>query len=173
MSALRQLQVRPDLEEDRLLLRIRTGDEQEFQFWLTRHFMKKLWPAMLQSLGAEVVPPTVAEPARRQALLAFQHEQTLERANFATPYDENPPQSFPLGAQPLLVVQAGLRAPQGGTWVLTLRPSSGQGVDLGLDPTLMHGLCKLLSEAAARMDWDLDFQVVTTAPGTPPSTRLN
>src|SRR5262245_38468956 len=43
-----QMQIRPDEQEDRLLLRLSTTDAAEFRFWLTRSFVKKLWGMLIK-----------------------------------------------------------------------------------------------------------------------------
>jgi hypothetical protein len=43
--------------------------------------------------------------------------------------------------------------------VLGLLPAVGQGVHITLDNNLLHGLAKLIQNAVARADWDLDLRV--------------
>ena len=37
-------------EEDRLLLRVQTVDHNEFLVWLTRRYVKQLWPLLVKLL---------------------------------------------------------------------------------------------------------------------------
>ena len=52
MSTLHQIQMQYDAHEDRGLLRIRTRDGSEFRFWLTRRFVRALWPMVREMLEA-------------------------------------------------------------------------------------------------------------------------
>jgi hypothetical protein len=47
-------------------------------------------------------------------------------------------------------------------------PTVGQGVHITLDDNLLHGVVKLIQNAVARADWDLELQVPTgMAPAVP------
>ena len=50
MAQLHQVQLSYDPTEDRAVLRIRTHDNSEFTFWLTRRYVKLLWPVLMQML---------------------------------------------------------------------------------------------------------------------------
>lgn len=54
------------------------------------------------------------------------------------------------------------RAPDGQN-VLTLLPRDGQGLNLGLDYKLLHGITRLVQEAVAKADWDLPLVLPTAA----------
>jgi hypothetical protein len=57
-----QMQIRPDEQEDRLMLRLSTTEGAEFRFWLTRTFVKKLWGMLLKTVEWDAGSPQ-REPA--------------------------------------------------------------------------------------------------------------
>ena len=44
---LHQIRIDYHQEQDRLLLRISTDEGSELRFWLTRRFVKSMWPALM------------------------------------------------------------------------------------------------------------------------------
>ena len=77
---------------------------------------------------------------------------------------------MPLGETPVLVTQCKAQRRQDGVHLLSLYPSRGQGIDLSLDTRLLHIVCKLMRDAVARADWDLQLAVQLVATGEVPAT---
>src|ERR1700704_110943 len=102
---LQQLKVDYDAEQDRLLMLVATNDGVELRMWLTRRFVKLLWP-LLVKLAEEASPRirTQPNPEARKALLSIEHEQAVSKPNFAKPYDDSA-RATPLGAEPLLLAR--------------------------------------------------------------------
>jgi hypothetical protein len=85
---LQQLKVDYDAEQDRLLMLVATNEGVELRLSLTRRFVKLLWP-LLVKLAEEASPRirTQASPEARKALLGFEHEHAVSKADFSKPYD--------------------------------------------------------------------------------------
>jgi hypothetical protein len=162
---LHQLKVEYVPVQDRLTLLLSTSDQAEIQLWLTRRLVKLLWPLLLK-LAADTSPKIQeqANPEAKKALLGFEHEQALSKADFSKPYQAPAPEKrvTPLGQEPILVarVQTG-RNPKGQA-LLALHPAEGQGITLTLDQTLLHAICRLIHAAVQRSDWELTLVL----PGT-------
>src|SRR3954469_12606001 len=157
-------QIRIDFvpEQDRLLMRLASGDRSEVLLWLTRRCVRLMWPLLIKM--TESVPQIAQQPLpeARQALLGMQREQALSKANFSRPYDAAGGER-PLGADPLVVARLNTGRNEQGKHVLMLLPQQGQGVTLALDDTLLHGLCKLLQDVVAKAEWDMAL-VMPTGP---------
>ena len=166
MSRLNQIQCRFAPLDDRLLLRISTTDRYEFRFWLTRRFVKLLWPVLARMLAATPVAKSASDPQSRQAILAFQHETALSQSDFSQPFDESEYQR-PLGDSPLLLARIQLKETDGGAQILCLHPEHGEGVDLTLDQNLLHAFSRLITDAVNKAEWELPPLVAATpAPAT-------
>ena len=50
VTRLHQFNMEYVAEEDRLLLRVQTVDHNEFLVWLTRRYVKQLWPLLVKLL---------------------------------------------------------------------------------------------------------------------------
>ncbi len=159
-------------EQDRILVKILTQDQQELRLWLTRKLTAGAWPLLqrvvLEHTAAFVAStPKVAavgEPAR-QAMAEFKRAETLEKADFSTPYAGNP-KWMPLGGEPLLVSELKISPKPEGRMHLHFaekpaNTSAGRGFDVTLEQTLIHGLMKLLESAISVADWAL----IATASG--------
>lgn len=162
-----QLQVAFDAAEDRLLFRVSTTAGEEFRIFLTRRFVKGLWPLLIKTMDSKVAVkvPLIAE-ARRE-VLAFEHEKAVRETDFKTPFREPPaeaPHQFPLGPAPYVATQGNVRLVDG-TFKLALNPATGQGIEIGLDDRLMHSLCRLIEQAARNAEWD--FPWFAPAPAAP------
>lgn len=163
VAQLDQIQISFVPDEDRLLLRLSTQDQQEFRLWLTRRLVKALRPAFDQTLVAQPRIQTQATPQARQELLKFEHERVVQAADFKTPYRAEE-KRLPLGQQPLVVTQIKIQRQPGGGIALSLAPTNGQGVDLALTPPLLHSFVALLENALATADWSLGQTAIVSPP---------
>lgn len=155
---LHQMQLIYSQTGDRLMLRINTQDKQEFRFWLTRRFIKKIWPGLAQALARNVQPGAFYSPQAHSAILEHRHQKAIAQADFSTNFD-NEVETIPLGPEPTLVTKARLTPTKTGVVVLALFPETGQGIELALDPNLLHAFCQLFQDALPKTDWDLKLQL--------------
>ncbi len=174
---LHQLKLDFDPEQDRLLLRVSTDNQLEVRLWLTRRALRLLWPLLVQMVRASPEVALQSNAEARDALVGMLHEKALREADFAQSYQELP-RELPLGSEPILVARMQANKDDAGNQVLALLPQQGQGIHLTLDNTLLHSLCKLVQDAAAKADWDmvLELPALRSMPdsgdGTAPK-RLN
>ena len=156
---LHQLKIDFVAEQDRLLMLIAASEKVEVRMWLTRRFVKLLWP-LLVKLAEEASPRirTQPNPEARKALLSIEHEQAVSKANFSKPYDDST-RATPLGAEPLLLARIQTGHDPNGHPVLAMHPSESQGVTLTLDPVLLHSVCRLLQAAVKKSDWDMELKL--------------
>jgi hypothetical protein len=161
---LQQLKVDYDAEQDRLLMLVATSEGVELRLALTRRFVKLLWP-LLVKLAEEASPRirTQANPEARKALLGFEHENAVSKADFSKPYDAAGSER-PLGEVPLLLARIQTGHDRTGQPVVALHPVQGQGITLTFDSVLLHSVCRLLQSAVKKSDWDMELKL----PGTEP-----
>jgi hypothetical protein len=145
-------------EQDRLLLRVSTDNQQEVRLWLTRRALRLLWPLLVQMARSSPEVALQSNPQARDALVGMQHEQALSKADFAKPFEEVP-REMPLGAEPILVARMRSNRDDQGNQILGLLPQKGQGINLTLDNTLLHSFCKLVQNAVAKADWDIALEL--------------
>ena len=159
---LHQLKVDYDAEQDRLLMLIAASEAVELRMWLTRRFVKLLWP-LLVKLAEEASPRirTQANPEARKALLGIEHQQAVQKADFSKAYDGKS-RNMPLGEEPLLLGRIQTGHDRKGQPVLAMHPAEGQGVTLTLDAVLLHSVCRLLQAAVKKSGWDMELKL----PGT-------
>jgi hypothetical protein len=163
MAQLDQLTLQYQAGEDRAYLRIRAQDQSEWRFWLTRRFVRILWPVLMQVLEAEARVRSQPSAEARKAVLSFQHEHALQKTDFQTAYREGA-KSFPLGEEPVLLSKIQTKRAPGGRPVVCLHDEQNRGIELALNDHLLHSLCKLLADVADKAGWDLDLSVVEHRP---------
>ena len=159
VSQISQIQIKFVATEDRLLLRVSSGAQQEFRFWLTARLVKLLYPALYDALSKTPSAVTQATPIGKKEVVAFEHQKAISQADFTTGFKEIE-QSFPLGDEAILVTKCQLRPQSDGNTVLALAPEEGQGIDINLSNELLHSFTKLLTDAAAIARWPLNTEII-------------
>lgn len=152
-----QLQVSFDAAEDRLRMRLSTTAGEEFRLFMTRRFVRLLWPELIKTFETSAAVK-VPQPVARREVVAFEREKALAETDFKTPFREPvaaAPRRFPLGQAPFVATRARVKIERPGAYRLTLDPQTGRGIELGLDDRLMHSLCRLIESAVRSADWDL------------------
>ena len=165
---LEQFSASYDSAQDRLLLRVRRGDDAEFRFWITRRYLALLWP-LLMKMADEFSARKATDPATRSTLAELAHGEAVNKADFCSAYRDG--SLYPLGEDPVLLGRITVKPLQGNTQTLTLLPQEGQGINLDLDEKLVHVLARLLQQAAVAADWALSLDISPGA-GTAPSPLL-
>ena len=161
---LHQVKIDFAAEQDRLLMLIAASEKVEVRMWLTRRFVKLLWPLLVKL--AEEASPRIrnqANPEARKALLGLEHETAVSKADFSKPYDAGE-SARPLGDAPLLLARIQTGHDRNGQPIVALHPSEGQGVTLSFDSVLLHSVCRLLQAAVKSSDWDMELKL----PGAEP-----
>ena len=175
MSGINQIQMSFLPLEDRLLFRLNTQDSSSFQFWLTRRYVKLLWPVLMSMLIKDEQIAVQQSDAAKKQVLSFQHEQATQKMDYTQNFKEEPG-TQPLGNEPILLSKISIKNRPDGAQLLSIQPEEGQGIDLALDQTLLHSITKLLQDTVAKTDWDIDFnQSLSTnvSPEVPESRALN
>ncbi|MEE2891928.1 MAG: hypothetical protein VX766_07300 [Pseudomonadota bacterium] len=152
MAGLKQLQLRYDPLEDRLALRLSTGEGQEFRFWLTRRYTTLLLAVLDKHQAAD---PEVAEhdtAEARRAVRAFKQEAASAGAAFGGDFEAAP--ELPLGDAPILAFRLDYRISEA-SLNLTIAPKDGAGIAFTLDRNLSLNLGTMLAQALAQADWVL------------------
>jgi hypothetical protein len=157
---LEQFSASYDAAQDRLLLRIRSSDDAEFRFWITRRYLALLWP-LLMKMADDFSALKATDPATRSTLAELAHGEAVNKADFGSAYRDG--SLYPLGEEPILLGRVTIKPLQGKTQTLTLLPQEGQGINLDLDERLVHVLARLLQQAAIAAEWALGLDI---SPGT-------
>lgn len=147
MSALQQVNIRYELEQDRLLLRARTGTGEEYRLWLTRRYAALLW---------QVLQERIDKAGGMHQLAADQRTtKHLRQGAFDQPYAEAEPDRFPLGTAGILGYGINVADLPDGGLALRLLPREGSGLTLNLDQPLLYLVSNLLEQAILQADWRL------------------
>lgn len=170
--SVRQIQVTNDSVQDRLILRIGTSNNEEIRVFLTRRFLRDIWPHMAAMLTGHLAatrflpsgdaadqsldqsgPESGSESDPELAALASTAPDA-ESTRFDQAFqDDNP--TYPLGATPLLATEAVLEASGDGSASLTLREARERSFKLSLNAELLQALCAMLRAANEHAEWNL------------------
>lgn len=169
---IRQVSLQYHAEADRLLLRVRSSDDNLFAVWMTRRLCLRLWPhlsVMVQRAGAAhavavAAPQATPTPEAAAMLAESAREQTLAQADFSQPFQTAAAQQ-PLGAEPMLAHTVQLTPQAGGLLQLSISDAQQRNVQLGLDATLATAVRELMAAALRQADWGLVLEVPVVEPG--------
>lgn len=147
-----QVNLRYVKEEDRLLLRLNTRQDQEFRLWLTRlvaaQLMCQLHEALAEATGR------AHTPALARTVSEWRQDATEQQTLFS---DFRPARTLPLGATPLLVTGYRLQRVQH-TFGLRLHLAAAKHLNLTLDETLLRQVLLLIERTQTQAGWQLDPQ---------------
>lgn len=159
-------------EEDRLLLRFNTKDKSLFQFWLTRRYVKVLWPAMLKVMGDH---PSFAgfDQQAKKAAMGFQQQEVMQKAEVKQPFETEAVAS-PLGEAPLLLASVSCKQNEAGQPVLGLHDLSGKGISLDGGHQILHYIYNAVNQVMKDTGWDLNLDTLSLATAAAvPKDKLN
>jgi len=165
---LHQLQFTYQEDTDRILLRVSfqelDGSLQEIRAWLTRRFVKNLWPGIVQALKTRVSLDHPLSTHASAEILAMEHQASVtaitEGGNFSVPFT-NEVDTFPIGETPILVTTAHFTLDASQPVKIHFVPIEGYGVEIAFPPTMLHGFCTLLQGVVKAAEWDIEL----TLPG--------
>lgn len=151
-----QIQMMYDKLQDRILLRVSTSEQAEFRFWVTRRYVKLLWGMLIKMLERDPVAAVHVDENVRRSMMEFQHVDAVSAGEFAKPYDEAA-NVLPLGEEPVLLSRITAKQNAAAQQFLCMHPEKGQGIDMAVDAKLLHMISKLVSDAVAQSNWDLQL----------------
>lgn len=156
--AIHQIQFAYNEQQDRVLMRVSTTERDEFRFWLTRRFTRRLWGLLVGMLEQDRPVRQQLDTDAKRTVLGIRHEGFAQQGNFSAPFEEREYRR-PLGDEPLLLARAEGKLREDGTYMLRLHPQPGQGIDMVLDAKLLHLFSRLLNQVVAKTDWDVNLDL--------------
>ncbi len=167
MAKLHQIQVAFVALHDRLLLRVNTGDRAEYRFWITRRYLKLLWPVLGKLAADEPIVQQQSDAIAKQEIVNFRHEQVMHQSDFSQNFEESE-HPMPLGDEPILLARIQTKTATVGGHVLCLHPEQGDGIEMAVNGNLIHALMGLLTTAVGQSNWDIQLgaeQRIATSEG--------
>jgi len=158
---LNQINITFNPTEDRLLFRMTAGANDqlsEFRVWLTRRYVKLLWSVLKKMLEENVSEFAGVTPQGRDAYMQFEQEKALKQTDFKTSYAPRDVKT-PLGEEPFLATRIQVRKASKGIHTLSMQNDRGPGININMPPPLVHSIRKLLAEAVAIAQWDLNLSL--------------
>lgn len=174
---IRQLSVSYILDQDRILMRVRTSTDEEMALWFTRRLCVHLWP-LLHRVTTDLfaVPPNAVSDGgvdldrlsleSRQMLVDAQRQQALQNADFSAPYQAGEKSKRPFGEAPLLVTEINITPrPHVASGQMQLQihfrevledKPQARGFEMVLAADFVFNIMHLLENAIKQSEWGLD-----------------
>jgi hypothetical protein len=158
-SAIEQINLGFNEQEDRLLLKVGLADKTEVSVWITRRICKTIW-----SLMQGVIPLLMPSPlqfetpviATNEAVEIFSREvaeqKQIDSLDFKSEYivDRKSLYDVPMLAIQCLIIGLVNLPPQ-----LELQCTNGQSVKIALTNELVHAITNMMQLATREASWDL------------------
>lgn len=151
-------------------MRVSSADQTEMRLWLTRRFLKVLWPVLLEVINTDPKVAAAPDVNSRDAVVSFRHEEALAQTQFTKEYQAPKQARRPLGDVPLLLVNARVE-PQNELMLLVLTTARGREFKFTVGPRLAHSLTKLINDCLAQADWDLELSIGGSAETEAPAAK--
>ena len=157
-TPLHQITMTYSPEQDRILLRIATTDQSEYQLWLPRRFIKVLWAALLKTLERDPELRKNLLPEVRNAVMGMNHQEAVQTSDFSQKHSEDY-RNLTSNTGPLLVTGGSVTPAGKDLTQLTLQTEQGTAINVALNKQLMHAFCHLIISSAHKAEWDIDMAV--------------
>jgi hypothetical protein len=187
-SPLHQLTMTYSPEQDRVMLRIGTKENTEYQLWMTRRFVRIMWRALIQimerdlNLAKDWVPedrvtedrvpkdqvpkdrapkdraPKDQVPEVKDAIMAMQHQESVQNSDFSQKHAKGNV-NLMANTGALLVIGCQVKPVNEDRTRINFKTDKGTGIEFFLNKKLLHALCHMIIKSAQRAQWDLDLAV--------------
>jgi hypothetical protein len=163
-----QLQASYVTEQDRILVRLNTQAKEELRLWLTRRMVKNLFPHMIKATTELVAAQTQSashDGADHKALAKFKKQESLQQADFSTPFNSQAA-ALPIGDAPLLATAVHITPSEGGSLRIGFEEkipgvAGSRSFEVNLGHDLLHGFMHLLELALQHAGWDMTLSDVS------------
>lgn len=156
-----QIQASYSPTEDRILLNIKTLNEQVYLAWITRRFMKLIIPTLH---GQHPTTGKALFDEKTSQIQQAQKEKTQLQGDYKSAYQTPDNPQYPLGETPIVLAKLTFKDIHSGKGSLVLEPERGQGIVLPYHPDLLGPLIKIFSQALNNSDWDLNLEPILDVP---------
>src|SRR5688572_30332617 len=144
---LQQINISYVPNEDRLLLKARTSNENELRIWLTRRYTSLLINVLAQQMDKA---GGIMELASNKTTL-----EQFKGGAFEQDYKPLSLQNFPLGENGILGYRINAGKNADARVNLQLLPETGEGLNLVLDKSMLFMFYNLLEQALVHAEWNL------------------
>ncbi|MBA5249534.1 hypothetical protein MNB_SUP05-SYMBIONT-4-1382 [hydrothermal vent metagenome] len=164
-----QMQISYSPQEDRLILRINSKENEEMRLFFTRRIVTSFWDILNQTINHSLEHHPVLndmdnasadlgnESARQQMQQQMQqqihHQDIINESDYATPFNDG--NKFPMGETPTLVEKITINAYENGNIKLIFVSDTDKNIDLNLNQSLLHNLSDLLSRVIPSTEWNI------------------
>lgn len=157
-SAIEQIHLGYNDQEDRLLLRLGLADKTEIAVWITRRICKAMW-SLLQGSHAMALPTSIQLALPSNKMLAMENfaqdavkYKKIENLDFKSEYivDRQTRSDAPRLAVQCIVISSEKHPAE-----LVLQCTHDQSVTLALTNELVHAVSSMMQLATREADWDL------------------
>ena len=174
---LHQLTLTYSAEQDRIMLRISTKENNEYQLWLTRRFVRAIWKGLLKAIERDPILSRGLMPKVKKAVMAMEHQKSIQDSDFSQKHKTDNINATPeiargllpkhskgktnltSGEETLLVTGAQVKPVDKNLTRIKLKTEANTVIEFSLNKKLLHALCHMMVNSTQKAGWDLNFAI--------------
>lgn len=144
-------------EEDRMMLKIRTKDDAEYRFWLTRHITKKIL-AVIEKISIKNIEVATKNKALSKNVVETMDEMRQKNIESQTDLSQKykSTANLPLGADPVLIKSATFTIFQNSKVTMKCILKLKDPIDFEFNMATLAKVRVLLNRLCEKADWNID-----------------
>ena len=146
-NKLHQLNINYDSQQDRLLLKVTTTNNDEYRIWFTRRFSQLLNQILETEIGKRGGTNEIVQKKQTTTM--------LKSGAFEQPFHAENSENFPLGEEGILAYGIKTSKNEAGSLILEIQNADKKGMSLNLNDSLLYMFHSLLTQGIQRADWSI------------------
>lgn len=162
-DAIKQLHASYSSLEDRILFTVDTRNNQQMQAWITRRFLKLLFP-ILQGQHPVTGNRLVAKAKQNKPDEIDDNKPAFTETAGKNPANSKQQFERPIGDNPITLAKITFKNFETENPQLLLEPEQGSGFAFGYEAEILKTLLQLFSKAMANSNWEFEHEFITQMP---------
>lgn len=147
---LQQINISYNPIEDRLLFKLRAGDNQEYRLWFTRRFTRILLSLLSEKMHAFGGADSIA--------VSKDTQQELKNGALTKKYIVPEVPEYPLGESGIVPSKMNVSQLKNNGIVIQFSDNANKGMKFNMDKKMLFMVHKLLIQTLAKTDWNLEVE---------------
>jgi hypothetical protein len=147
---LQQINISYNPVEDRLLFKLRAGNNQEFRLWFTRRFTRIFLSLLLEKMNTFGGADSIA--------VSNDTQQDIKNGALTKKYIVPEAPEYPLGESGIVPTKMNVSQLKNNGIVIQFSDNANKGMKLNMDKKMLFMVHKLLIQSIAKADWAIETE---------------
>lgn len=153
-NQLHQINASYSKEEDRILLRTTTTQNEEYRVWLTRRYTHLLMGIINKEIDQRGGTTELVQKKQTKTM--------LQQGAFEKPFEKKSSPNLPLGENGMLAYSLKTAKTNEGNLIIQIHANDNKGITLNLNESLLYMFYSLLTQSVLVADWKIGEQKISS-----------